>query len=423
MTIEIRDIDFTWDTNNDVLYWYRVECVCTRDRQCLDLSALSSEEADICQIPDPGGAKMMVMVAAYNLADLCTKLRSGSGTGFNNQGLCWPISSIHRYRRPVRTTDYVKVLGVPHTDPDAYEALTELDFRQVAECLELSLDKDATIEMGMTTSVEMIYLVNGSIEVTGSGDYSSFTAGSYPFVGSGILEASGAADTLCGSDAEVDMGIETTLSSFAVDLGDEEGEELTLTTDTVQNNCGCGDISSHMKLHTNFSISNKLDRFLSRNGLSMDDEIDMYYRQLSESWQGHFHFTGRGENASEDESWNLLFEWVCTNIVQGNEHSDYVWQLSIWARRVVGDQDKDSKMLMLFDQNSPCFSQDIRIQLVVNTQTRIVSTNENVEPILFYDDIGLFKSDSWKRSPSLYINLWEDRQNVSLPRYDIEPFV
>lgn len=208
---------FRWDVGNDILYWYRVESECLSfgcQETGLDPNDLK------CGAPPPDGVRQLTIVAARGLADLCTKLKERS----NQRPWNVRIRSIKKLSRPVRTTDFELVTGVPagSSGPDLPEGqffdtsdgsgrtgagplapgvcqeLTEEEFREVEECLEFSLDVDAFVHMGIFNESTLSFFsheVSGGISFGGSAE----ALGANQILGTGLISIFGSADSIVDS--------------------------------------------------------------------------------------------------------------------------------------------------------------------------------------------------------------------------------
>lgn len=194
--------DFEWNVGQIPLSWYQI------NGECLEPNALNSG----LELSDTGckSNTYIQIIAARGLADLCNKIKES----FMTQKLIWPISSIKRWTRPVRTTD-IELLETEGVDLSVNELLPQ-DFCQVTECLELCLDLDAEIGIIGNFTVQEVFLTatgsgglsfGGTARVskttaTGSGTLtlggtSAFKSTAYQFYGVGGLTLSGDAVEKC----------------------------------------------------------------------------------------------------------------------------------------------------------------------------------------------------------------------------------
>lgn len=243
------------------------------------------------------------------------------------------------------------------------------------------------------------------------------------YVGSGRISLGGTAP-LGGSW----KGILTATGQGSAEFVDEgptfydvEGEALVPPTFTINTNCGgCDALPLQLVLAHPLNNAAVLQDFLVYNGLSLPTSLSFIYNRLNSSWQSNTHL--RGTN----ESWRIVFEWVCTTNLQSYDLGSSVWKFSMLVSRIVNGQEFDTRLMLAFPPDVLCAAATRRgfdFTFTVNTQSNLVSTNfpMDVQIHLIHDEIGLFKSKFWANNPLLKFRISEFAQPSLVERMDIKP--
>ena len=176
---------------------------------------------------------------------------------------------------------------------------------------------------------------------------------------------------------------------------------LTASTAAIETSCGCGDMPNVLWLSHNLARSNSLQVFLDRNRLTLPSSIELRYNRGDQTWRNNIQYRGIGPN-DLNEVWTLLFEWGCVNSDFGN-----TWRFSFFARRVLGGDNYETRILYLFDSNAMCVNNKPIFNFSINTitgepvQKNWVFATSSV----FNDEIGLFKGKSWLLNRNLDVNI------------------
>jgi hypothetical protein len=213
--------------------------------------------------------------------------------------------------------------------------------------------------------------------------------------------------------------------NFEVQFPDIESGTLESSEDTVQVDCGCGELPLVLNFSHNLAINNVLSDFLDRNGLALDTELTLQYQ--GSSWIKHFHYTGFGAQSSS-EQWSIVFEWGCVDTVGGEEQGVDRWQFSMLVRRsdLIRDLDYSTRYLVTIPASqvlSPCVDGNmLSIAITLDTSTGIVTIPDGfVDITRLSDSVGLFKNKYWTLNPNFVVNIKQTAIDEAVPTYDIKP--
>jgi len=199
-------------------------------------------------------------------------------------------------------------------------------------------------------------------------------------------------------------------------------EELTPPEDRVIVSCGCDTIPLVLTLDSNFFDLDIIKGFLARNGLSINNTLNMRFNDLLGSWQTNLHFNGLSNNNFTEESWNILFEWACTSRYGQIDLgiSDWKFSMLVIKRNTAPTRDASSRILVLFPPEAVCFTEKVVNFTFSISSTGTISTDSGIAPNIgvFSDNIGLFNSGL-----SLDITIQQDSGDIlePIPRKNIRP--
>jgi hypothetical protein len=168
----------------------------------------------------------------------------------------------------------------------------------------------------------------------------------------------------------------------------------------------------------NLTGNNPLKNFLSINNLSLPTSLNLTF--TNNAWRRNFHFTGLGDTGFH-ERWDILFEWGCTSLVDGEDLSVNKWFFSLHATRenIITGDDYDTRLLYYFSPEVACLDNVLEFGFTIDTQSGgAIINGSNMSENVFYDDIGLFTSSFWVKNRLLKISVSEGSE-VTDNRFDI----
>jgi len=289
-----------------------------------------------------------------------------------------------------------------------------------------------TVEILGAASKNYRYNGSGGVEIYPDIIVPEFDKLSYSYEASGTIQIEDSGATIVFSDLgifELDILTDFSISDINVNFSETNINELTLPTDRVFTTCGdgCVDIPLSVDLNHNIVSNNKLSQFLFRNGLYMSSTFLLKYNSTNDCWQENFYFKGTG-SAENNESWNLVFELKCTEVVAGVEIGKSLFQLgvSIFQNNLDTGEDYDTRIVSVFDPVSVCSgNSNLIFKLKINSKIRVASIDPNstIHNTILYDNIGLFKNGYWYDNPEIIFNVSEVGTPITPKTIDITSFV
>jgi hypothetical protein len=209
------------------------------------------------------------------------------------------------------------------------------------------------------------------------------------------------------------------LIDLEVIFPDMESGDLEPSDDTVTVDCGCNTYPLVLYLTHNLSFNNDLADFLTRNGFTLNSQVNLGYDGYS--WKKHFHWTGYG-NQFTSVRWSVFFEWGCVDVVGGEEQGITRWQFSLLVRKSDITYNLNSTTRYLVTVPAPCYNAvSLSSTIILDTSTGSVSLPVgDADAVRFSDGVGLFKNAYWSRNPSFRVDV-NQATITGTPMYDIHP--
>lgn len=462
-------IQFIWNTGLSPLRWYQVQTCCEFP---------TAAGSGLPEEPQPGGCDvigietdhdkcvgatgkqfLLQTILARNVAEVCENL--------NRQRLNWRICSIKRWSRPA---DPLLV-----ADDDFCNTLQEVPYRDIPECILLSLDVDGITQVGVKTLLTEYGINGGPFEMvgsvcTGSGDpdcsirlfngatFALKTGGSptpLPVVGNFDVDIGDPwvdpqppplhGYILLGGEATVayeateneltEIGVKTILDLEQLNFieTDDGLPRIVLLPTFTTTSCGsCTNMPTLIYLHHNIVNQGVFANFLNRNGFEMPNPLPLRYHSTLSGWTGNFQLKGfGGDNTALDESWRFVFEWSCANVISGENLSNSSFKFSMLAVRKFTQNDQktvdyDTRLMIVFPPEELCSrtkSFEFDFPFKFNTDTEYVSNQFSigVDSVLFLDKVLLFRSEYWYNNPDLIFRLSQSDVPYVVPRQNIRP--
>jgi hypothetical protein len=217
------------------------------------------------------------------------------------------------------------------------------------------------------------------------------------------------------------MSLLQTTVSF---LNDVDLQDAGILTTTV-NKCDCTAVPLIIDLTQNIVRDNILSKFLIRNSYTIPKTVRMRYNQPNDSWQCNLHYRGKSAETGLSESWDLIFELQCTDVVGGIVIGRTIWKLSaqIIKKNLVSGDIFDSRILVGIIPDTICASNGggLNFNISYNTQLNSVTIRPNavVYQSTIYDNIGLFRNPTWINSPNLILKIAQSGAEKPIQRIDL----
>ncbi len=269
------------------------------------------------------------------------------------------------------------------------------------------------VTLGGTAGLRVVYRYEATGGITLGGTVSTVSP-FYSYVPTGgiVLGGSAEADSNFLGTFVAYGGLTPLVAALSADFGGEAPAPVLEGADgLVGVGCGCPFLPSSMQLFHNLPDIGGLSDFLTQNGLTLADELTIFYSRLTNSWRTNVHLAGVGSNGS-DETWTILMEWQCTSNIGSFELGSNVWKFSLLlTRKNDGFQkDYDTRVLVAFSQDGVCGQRPFEFGFALNTSKELVSVDEGdaiVNTEILYDETGVFRSTLWLKDPVLRIRIAE----------------
>lgn len=300
---------------------------------------------------------------------------------------------------------------------------------------------------GGKVSLQQFYSYVADGQLTLSGDFFSPEV-KYSYVASGGMTLGGPARVRCsnykwvsdgnaifvlgGADQKAsDFGTPITQMEFsmvvlqttATFLSDVDKQDAETLTGTVAK-CGCVDIPLSVNLTHNLARDNNLAKFLVRNNFTIARTLPLKYNIPNDSWQANLHYRGLSSDTTGRESWDLIFELQCTDVMGGIGIGRSIWKLAIqiFRKNLTTLEDFESRILVGILPEAICglSGNQLDFDVVYDTQLgfALVDPNATVYQNTIFDNIGLFKNRAWIEDPALLLSISQS-SNAPTQRVDV----
>lgn len=302
-----------------------------------------------------------------------------------------------------------------------------------------------TLTSGTNIVNRATYIYNASGEIEIGGDYHTFkrytyivsggvTTGGFAGVKSTAYNWTGTNGITIGGEAEYQfgdfgtlvsyLGMSVTVEDLLILFGTDDETDVLAVPDDTFTKCNCAGMPLTMPYSHNMFVNNKLSQFLKRNNIAVTSSGSMLYNRINDSWQINQHYRGFSANNTTKESWNIIHELVCTNVVGGEAIGENVWKLSslIVLKDLVTLEEYDTRIVVAFLPDKVCkVDEQFRANISINTVLDFATMDPNatVYQTLVYDDIGLFKNSYWLDNPNIVFSVSQGGISPNAPRYPL----
>ncbi len=172
--------------------------------------------------------------------------------------------------------------------------------------------------------------------------------------------------------------------------------------------------------------ANHFKHFLRRNNLLIDNPVQMYYSQAEKSWYNTIHFEGFAPDFPTIELWSITFGWSCSDHILPDlplSDSDLYYRFSMTTTLRSANNPavprRVSKIVIGFEPTRACFNnKTFSFPFIFNTGTK-TSNPAAVQTLVCVDDIGLFKSYEFLKSPEIRFKVSEIVDDIPKAVVDI----
>lgn len=217
------------------------------------------------------------------------------------------------------------------------------------------------------------------------------------------------------------MSILQTNATFADDVDMQNISELSNTI----NKCDCSNLPLIIGFYQNLSSNNILSKFLFRNNYVIPNTLIMRYNANNDSWQSNLHYRGQSAESGAGESWDIICELLCSDVIGGIGVGRSIWKLSVQVIRknTTTGENFETRIMVCVIPDGICSnnSSGINFNVAYNTQLNIatIAPNAVIYQNTIFDNIGLFKNQYWSVSPTLILKITQSGAISSVQRIDL----
>lgn len=252
------------------------------------------------------------------------------------------------------------------------------------------------------TGVQLSGKTTGGVTTTGE---AVIRSSAQSWIGSGEIELTGIADVEFSHKGTFLAfgGAYVRVSDILMVFGTTSGLTALESPQSTVAACGCTELPLSLQYTHNLFSNNKLAQFLSKNNISVPRINVLNYNRTNGSWQSNFRWTGFSTTTTQKETWNVVFELMCTNLLGGQAIGENIWKLtiSVVQKNNVTQEDFDTKVVIGFKPDKVCTVADFKFKVALDTKMGFTTINPNssIYQSLLYDNVGLFKTAYWLSNP------------------------
>jgi hypothetical protein len=289
-------------------------------------------------------------------------------------------------------------------------------YKHVAKTTPVAISGIALIKWRQVSKGEAI--VAGEAAVISSG------YGFWPRTGVTVSGAAIVASTFLGEFSVNIGGFTDALSLDVIELvEDVVASDIVLPT-IVLSKCGCVQLPLSLRYSQNLNRDNKLSQFLIKNNLTMPLKSSLEFNSINDSWQQNYHFVGKSlDYDGFDETWDIVFELACTDLIGGSFLGDNLWKWSVNIVKRNSIDDFNTRIIVAFPPNESCFTNnELNFRINIDTSLNMVELDPDltVSQLIIYDEIGLFKNKSWIDDPVFYTRISQARLDRTVQRINLD---
>lgn len=381
----------SWKTETGSEYWWQVKGCCKNiydsggnDNPCPPIKVNGD-----CQ----NKSQYIQVILSPSVQDLCEELKS------NNWN--WKICSIERWSKPAEN-EFV-------TSQDECNILEQFDYKNVAACLELSIDHQVIEKIRFKERVffskcNQSNCIGDVFAYEGSGSLNISGEAEYPGTTSEMQKLQAVQSMNYFVEEKISFRYISIIKEF--NFSERYINEYIPNLSLVQVPCmDCTDIPNILYVDNNLKNLNIMSSFLYENDYDLEDEIPLKFNKTTSLWSSVIHYSSK----INDEKWKVILDLGCAN----EENSDfYFWKFSILFFHQKNKIKKETRLNLSIPDKFVCsYSKDY----ILNFQYNIINKYLFINYVAYYDNfyfidnIGLFKSNYWSSNPNLIIKVTKDK--------------
>jgi len=433
---------FTWNVSEGVLRNWRVEGKCVSvNHPCPPTSNQDSGCAS------GNTMQFMMTVAAHSLTDLCQKLQARGWTG--------PIKKIQVWSQPTNRSDWSST-----TDPSC-NTLSTVDFSKVPACIggstgsgsssgyDFTVDQNLAVTGKVTASlifdVNYSYTMSGGLGAGGSAvkpptvsSHFSYTASGglgagggaraaspqfFYYVASGGLGSGGSSIVFPSDYGLISASGKTSMlvSDVGITFGYQAAATLIPSTGQVAASC-CSALNLPQVIFARHDLNRSytLTNFLNVNGFTLPQVLNLMYSRQRNAWYSNSQFRGTSVDQTEQQVWNVIFEFGCLTENGLLDVPSDVWGFSTMVRRrsLTNSRVEVTRLVLEFDPTQICtapgllkfdFSFDVNL---------LITSPAVVRAVVFLDELGAFGGPNFISNPTASFEVSASFPDVGVGMFD-----
>lgn len=265
----------------------------------------------------------------------------------------------------------------------------------------------------------------GSIGLSGQADVNSSVIepiGSVTIGGNALVNCSDLGEVAMIFAFEFSVKNETVLFAY------DDAPTAVIPAKRITTQCCTKSLPLRLWVQHPLASANHFSHFLQRNNLLIDNPVQIYYNQTEKAWYNTIHFEGFAPDFPTIESWSITFGWLCsdnmtTDLILDSSNLYYRFSMMVTLRSVNNPTipHRVSKIVVGFDPTRACFNNKT-FTFPFTFDTTAKTTNPTaVQTLVYVDDIGLFKTLDFLKSPEIRFKVSEIVADIPQTVIDIGP--
>lgn len=403
--------EFLWNTGDLSSYWYQVVGCCKDTFEADGSTVCPPFKTDDSACENKKSLYFQTLLAK-NVEDLCQQI--------TNNNWNWELCSIKKWSKPAEN------IYVDSTND--CNILQEVDFKDIPECISLSVSQKPSINIRFNMSVTPYYYGSGKLSICKNGCSASYCCCCCPCCerscSQGCCDSNTDSDHSCCQQEIQNLVFhkekeiiqdEKNNSNFIKTqsietIPDDDYQSLNQLSSTIADvivNCSqCTTVSSRLYCKNNLLNLNYFSDFIYNNKKEVfDSNFEIKYSKYSDSWKANYLYDQNISNSPI--KWNIYFDLACFSSTETN----YYWKFLMLFRKTENNTPSETKLAITVPSEFVCgYNSEFNFSFNFNVVKKQLFTNINYfrDDFVFYDKIGLFSNNYWKKNPEFYIKITQN---------------
>lgn len=384
--------EFLWNTGNLSPYWYQVTGCCkdTFDSTTYGTTGCPPFKTDSSSCENKKSLYFQTLLA-YSVEDLCQQI--------TNNNWNWELCSIKKWSRPAEN-----LYSDPNNDCNI---LQEVNFKNVPECISLSVSENPSIKIIFNMFITPHYNGSGVLSICKSGcsaTYSCSTEGCCPTPVPTVTAAPVSTPAPTPTATAYDYSF---LDNIIMDDDLQSLNQIPVAVPNIIVNCSqCTTVPARLYCKNNLLNLNYFSNFIyNKNKEEFNSNFEITYSKYSDSWKKNYYYDEKTSNSSI--KWYVYFDLACFN----NSETNYYWKFLMMFRKIENNVSSDTKLVITIPSEFVCgYNSEFNFNFNFDVVKKQLFTNINYfrDDFIFYDKIGLFTNDYWKKNTEFFIRITQN---------------